>query len=647
VITNTRALALAVACALVPRAAAGQQGSDTVPFLLTRMTLDLHVDYERHALGGTEVLYVRNIASHPAAEIPLLLNRLMSVSGVTDTTGTAIPFSQDVVLYQDDSMRQVDAVRVTVGRPVPAGDSIAIVVHYGGGLTGYSETGSLYVQDHVDHDFTIIREDALAFPALGVPSLGADRCRARGSFTFAARITVPADLVVAMGGRQLETTRRDSLATWSYRSDVPVPFLNIAIAPYQVLDHGGVRIYYFPQDSTGARMFDQAVAGAVARYAAWFGPLGQDLRLTIMEIPERWGSQADITAGIIETADAFRDRDQLYQVYHELSHLWNAPDLDTPSPRWNEGLASFLQWRMAAELDGWHRWGPLLDWIEQGLRRDCATEQPCATVPFADYGKAGLTDLSYGVGTFLFYSLYQTLGPDTFDRTYRDLFQRHRSGVTSAELIAAFRHASPKSQRILADWFSTTRWYTRLQAGESARQIIGAPPVVAQPPAPPRYLTTGLFIASIEEGARIFTPARLLPLDHPEALGHQFPTVLQLHGGEDQVLLAIGQAAGLRLAATLQRYPTEPDTLWPYAPFAPPPVAAIRAAPLITRAAADVDRFPVSFIVDTRGLSLADRHMRQPTTMGLDLSRAEFLDALTRAAQSAPPSGAAVIVYVR
>ncbi len=182
--------------------------------------------------------------------------------------------------------------------------------------------------------------------------------------------------------------------------------------------------------------------------------------------------------------------------------------------------------------------------------------------------------------------------------------------------------------------------------------------LAAQQPATPRYLTTGLFIASIEEGARIFTPARLLPFDHPESLGHQFPTVQQLHGGEDQVLLAIGEAAGLRLAPTLQRYPTEPDTLWPYAPFVPPPVAAIRAAPVIRRPAADaplpglralalVDRFPVGFIVDTRGLSLAERHMARATTAGIDVTRAEFLAALARAAEAAPATGAAILVYTR
>jgi hypothetical protein len=198
-------------------------------------------------------------------------------------------------------------------------------------------------------------------------------------------------------------------------------------------------------------------------------------------------------------------------------------------------------------------------------------------------------------------------------------------------------------------------WKTSAILGLTA---LSAAPLVAQQTAGFDYLTTGLFIAAIEEGGRIFTPVRLLPFEHPEALGHQFPTVEQLHGGEDQVLLAIGQAAGLRLDATLQRYPTQPDTLWPYAPFRPPPVAEIRAAPVISQQAADaplpglralavIDRFPVSFIVDTRGLSLADRHMRQATTMGLDVTRAEFLAALMRASQAAPATGPAVIVYVR
>jgi hypothetical protein len=65
------------------------------------------------------------------------------------------------------------------------------------------------------------------------------------------------------------------------------------------------------------------------------------------------------------------------------------------------------------------------------------------------------------------------------------------------------------------------------------------------------------------------------------------------------------------------------------------------------RVVAYVDRFPVSFIVDTRGLSLDERHMRQPTTMGLDINRATFLDALKKASPSVPEKGAAILVFGR
>lgn len=174
----------------------------------------------------------------------------------------------------------------------------------------------------------------------------------------------------------------------------------------------------------------------------------------------------------------------------------------------------------------------------------------------------------------------------------------------------------------------------------------------------PEHVTVGLFIGAIEEGARIFTPVRLLPFDHPEALGHQFPTVLQLHRDEDRLLVLLGQHAGLRLSATLQRYPTQPDTLWPYAPFSPPPLASLQSVTPITRAAADaplpglravafLDRFPLAFIVDTRGLTLVERHMQQSTTMGLDVTRAEFISALGDAARAVPGVGPAILVFRR
>jgi hypothetical protein len=133
-------------------------------------------------------------------------------------------------------------------------------------------------------------------------------------------------------------------------------------------------------------------------------------------------------------------------------------------------------------------------------------------------------------------------------------------------------------------------------------------------PASSRFLPVGLFIGSIEEGARIFTPARLLPLEHPEAGGHEFPTALQLHQGEYPLIVLLGR------------------------PAAQAPRPGLRAV-------AFLDGAPVAFIVDTRHLTLAQRHLDRPTAMGLDVSRADSLAALTRARREVSGAGAAVIVY--
>ena len=172
------------------------------------------------------------------------------------------------------------------------------------------------------------------------------------------------------------------------------------------------------------------------------------------------------------------------------------------------------------------------------------------------------------------------------------------------------------------------------------------------------FVTVGLFIASIEEGARIFSPVRLLPFEHPEAANHQLPTVLQFHGDEDRLLITLGRHAGLLLATTLQRYPTQPDTAWPYRPFERPPAAAFDSlsarhtsaadAPLPgLRAVAYLDGFPLAFIVDTRGLSLAARGMERATSSGLDVTRAQLQAALAAGARTGPATGAWMLVYDR
>ena len=166
----------------------------------------------------------------------------------------------------------------------------------------------------------------------------------------------------------------------------------------------------------------------------------------------------------------------------------------------------------------------------------------------------------------------------------------------------------------------------------------------------------GIFLASIEEGGRIFTPIRLLPFSHPESEGHQFPNALQLYGTELDVLLRIGHEAGYDLRPTLMRYPKEPSPSWPYAEFLQPDTSFLRTATVVHRPAADsplkglravyfVGNQLVAFIVDTRNLTLAERGMKRATSMGLDLTRADFLDSIAKAGKFASAERGTLLIF--
>jgi hypothetical protein len=359
--------------------------------------LDLTVDYDAEQILGNVQLRVRNRSLKTIHEIPLLLYRLMAVNSVRDSRGRALPVTQRVVAFEDFGKRQVNYVTVSLDQQLEPSDTATIELVYEGYLLGYAETGWRYVKDRVDSSFTIIRNDGLAFPLVGVPSLRANRSAGFPTFTYLARITVPASLTVANGGRLIERSVNDGDATFVYQSVKPSWRMDFAVADYRIIEHGQTRVVYFADDSVGAAGVMNAIQSTMRLYAKWFGPLKEEAGLTVIEIPDGWGSQADVTT-IIQTAPAFKDPRGYSRVYHELSHLWNVTPTDRPSPRWNEGLASFLAYLTAEELDGRTVLNERAALRMRQLRETFAEQPHYRETPLIDYGTAQLTDLSYRVG---------------------------------------------------------------------------------------------------------------------------------------------------------------------------------------------------------------------------------------------------------
>ncbi len=481
---------VSLSAVLVAMAALSAPAPDSLEPLPTLRHLDLQatVDVAEASLTGTATLTLINRGSRPIATIPLLLNRLLRVEQVDNGTGMPLAWHQRLAEFEDFAAWQVRAVMVRPQVPLQPGGSTRVRVHYAGAIAPYTETGMQYVRDHVDPDFTILRADALAFPVVGSLSLARNRRATRADFTFATEVTVPRGLTVANAGAPGTRTEQGNAVTWRYRSTAPVPFLLIAIAPYQRLTDGGVTTFAFPADTGGARQLLAAANEAMDRFATWFGPLPSAARVTVIEIPSGWGSQASATGGIIQTAEAFGDPDQLPQLYHELSHLWNAHDVDLPSARWNEGLAMWLQYRMAREISAGYNADSALSVRLDRLRRAVASDTSWSTTPMLRFGDAGLTDRSYTLGAIGFALMNATLGDEEFFRRYRNYLQAHwQSGATFGGMLDALGRGAPTAvTQVADDWFRSTDWVRLVRGGDDLAALRARyAPEHAPQPGPP------------------------------------------------------------------------------------------------------------------------------------------------------------------
>lgn len=437
-------------------------------FVARAATLVLRIDYAAPTLTGSMTYVLGNWTDRPARQVSFLAHRLMDVTKVTDAAGHPLRYTHDVVRFSDDPMRQVTQVIVSLPRAVPAGGQTTLRLEYGGYLTGYTEIGWLYVKDHIDTAFTIIRADALAFPIVGGINDAANRRQPLVDFTYDAAVTVPARYVVASGGASTRTVNADGTVTWRYSSGAPSPFLNIAIAPFDTLSGDGVRIFYFHADSAGARHLLSSVQTGLRTLTAWFGARHAATNLVITEIPDGWGSQASAVGGIIQTASAFRDTTAVGELYHELSHLWNANELDMPPPRWNEGLATFLEALMQEQLNGWTGRPEHYRRRITNLRTAVAQDSTLRRTPFVDYGKNRMTGASYRVGDLMFAVIYDLLGAERFNQLIGGYYQQFTAGGTTRDFTSYATRANPELSRVFDEWLFTTRWTERLSADSVA-----------------------------------------------------------------------------------------------------------------------------------------------------------------------------------
>lgn len=438
----------------------------------TRYDVGFEVDYDAEVLRGTARIVVQNPSTESVREASLLLYRLLRVTTVRNDQGKELAFRQTVVAFEDLRKLQVNQILVTLPEPLAPGAQTAIEVRYEGHLLGYAETGMRYIQDRIDPAFTILRDDSYAYPRPGYPSSTVNRSAPEAAFSYSARITVPMGLTVANGGRLEGTDTLGKAVTFRYSSLKPSWRMDFAIAKYTELNSGPIRVYYLPGDEVGAAGVARAAEQALGLYTRWFGPLRESTALTFIEIPDGWGSQADVTT-IIQSAAAFKDPQRHREVYHEISHLWNVSPTDRPSPRWNEGQASFLEYLVTQEVTGKPSVDARANQLIDRLRGSLPTRAAWRKVPLVDYGRAGLTNLSYSVGALYFDLLYRLAGREAFNKIIGSFATDFgaRGGSTTDFVDVVRKTAKMDLSQLNNDWIFTTAWTDRVEHSANIQEI--------------------------------------------------------------------------------------------------------------------------------------------------------------------------------
>jgi len=426
----------AVFCFAVP-----ETTLDKKPILKTvHYKIDIRIDYEQEKIFGDCRITLVNDSSEPLEKIPLLLYRLMKVISLRDEDGSPLPYSQRIQEFEDWEKLQANVIDVILKTPLRTGERKTIAIVYEGYLSGYTETGMLYVKDRVDRDFTIIRPDCLAYPEVGYPSWALNRTQGLQSFSYEINVSVPDNLIVANGGRLTGSSSQNGRTTYSYKNILPAWRIDVAVAKYGILEdrQNGLRIFHFQGDEDGGRRVLQALKDVSGIFNKWFGPAKGPADFSVIEIPEGFGSQADVTS-ILQTRDAFRNEDQLVQFYHEISHRWNVLSLDPSPPRFeSEGLAMMLQYLVWEKLE--KQTGSLdkgAERLRENFRRACRENKRAKDTAMIGYGKEGLTDLSYSKGMLFFYILLKLAGEDNFLNAIQGFYRTYKDkGATSAEFLS-------------------------------------------------------------------------------------------------------------------------------------------------------------------------------------------------------------------
>jgi hypothetical protein len=459
--------------------AAALLAEDTPPLtpVPERYALSLGLDFEKHAVQGEATITFKNTGPRPLRTVPFILYRLMDVTSVTGPGGERFHFTQRVVKFSDDETWQVNAIDVRLSAPLGPGRSTTATLKYAGPLLGLREVMQ-YVRDTVDKDYSLLRAETIPFPMLSLPSYGGwsrflhNRMRIELSTAVPGGYTAVC-VLPAVG----EPNHSNAIMTFRCAGDGDGSSINVAVAKFHVLkDHErNLAVYAMPADAEAAERVLSEMRRSLDFFRSYFGEVSGTRGLTLVEIPEGWGSYG-MSGTIFQAGAAFKNKDSANELWHEVSHRWNAcASMDSAldcdrlvqRSRWfDEAFASFFEAIAIRQFNGPDAFQKDMEASRKYFIQRCEREPRGRTTPIAEYGKHEIGGFSYTKGAWSLYVLQQYLGEEQFRRAISAFLAEYAGKPVQFE---DFRRSVERSTgRDLGPWFE--QWI--LSGPESSEMLL-------------------------------------------------------------------------------------------------------------------------------------------------------------------------------
>lgn len=405
---------------------------------VTRVELDLTVDFAEKVLKGAAVLRVERAADAPA-DAPLILDtRGLAIRGVTTAAAGGKPTALRYELGPDDPIKG-QALTIALG------GATAVRVEY---RTTSRSTAVQWVDPAGTagkvHPFLFTQSEAIHARSW-IPLQDSPGVRV----TYGATIRVPEGLTAVMSADRVAV--KDGSPRFAFEMPQPIPSYLIALAVGDLAFRGlGPRTGVYAEPSVvdaAAREFvdnERMVQSVEARFGRYrWGRydilvLPPSFPFGGMENPKLTFATPTILAG---------DRSLVALVAHELAHSWSGNLVTNATWRdfWlNEGFTTYLERRVVEDLYGPDRAAmeAVIGWNE--LKEELASFAPRDQVLHINLDGRdpddGMTRVPYEKGALFLTRVEKAVGRDRFDAYLRGYFERNAfRSLTTADFVRDLR----------------------------------------------------------------------------------------------------------------------------------------------------------------------------------------------------------------